>query len=431
MVDPSASLLDDLSWRGLLHDSTDLTMLREHLSTGARRFYIGFDPSASSLTIGNLLPVSLIIRGANAGLQPFVLLGGGTGLIGDPSGKSTERTLLPVDEAGQNVARHRSLLAEIFGRALDAERMPVFVDNADWLAPLSAIEFLRDVGRHFPIAEMLRRDSVRRRLDDPEAGISYTEFSYALLQAYDYLRLCDEHDVTLQMGASDQWGNIVAGIDLIRRVLRRQAHGLTCPLLLRPDGTKYGKTEQGAVWISADRTSPYTLYQFLINLPDADAHRFARYFSFSPREELETLFARHEDVPSERLLQRHIARELTTLLHGQGSCEKAEEASRALFSGDVRAISPDMLGDVFADVPTVQLSRRELEDDGFDAAELLIAVGLATSRRDAREHLGNRAVRINDRESGLDSVVKADDLLHGSVVLIRRGKRQWRVARFA
>jgi tyrosyl-tRNA synthetase len=278
---------------------------------------------------------------------------------------------------------------------------------------------------------MLRRDSVRRRLDDPEVGISYTEFSYSLLQAYDYVRLCADHDVTLQMGASDQWGNIVAGIDLVRRMLGRQVHGLTCPLLLRPDGTKYGKSESGAVWITADRTSAYTLYQFLINLPDPDAQRFALYFSFAPRHELEELFARHEQRPAERALQRHVARELTTLLHGEEACERAEEASRALFSGDVRAISPDMLDDVFAGVPTVELPRRRLEDEGIDAVELLIAVGLATSRRDAREHLGNGAVRVNGDPIGLDSALKADDVLHGSVMLVRRGKREWRVVRLA
>jgi tyrosyl-tRNA synthetase len=426
----SSGLLDELSWRGLVHDSTDLAELREHLDTGTRRFYIGFDPTAPSLTIGNFLPVSLIIRAARAGLEPVVLFGGGTGLIGDPSGKSTERALLPVDEARQNVARHRAAMSAIFERALDADAMPQFVDNADWLTRLGAIEFLRDVGRHFPVAEMLRRDSVRRRLDDPDVGISYTEFSYSLLQAYDYVRLCADHDVTLQMGASDQWGNIVAGIDLVRRVLGRQVHGLTCPLLLRPDGSKYGKSESGAVWITADRTSAYTLYQFLINLPDADAQRFALYFSFASRAELEALFARHAEQPGERALQRHVAREMTALLHGDEACEKAEEASRALFSGDVRAISPDMLDDVFAGVPTVELPRRQLEDQGIDAVELLIAVGLASSRRDAREHLGNGAVRINGDQVGLESVVKADDVLPGSVILVRRGKREWRVARF-
>jgi tyrosyl-tRNA synthetase len=426
----SGSLLDELSWRGLLHDSTDLVQLREHLDTGTRRFYIGFDPSAPSLTIGNLLPISLIIRGARAGLEPVVLLGGGTGLIGDPSGKSTERALMSVQEARQNAARHRAVLTVIFQRALGTQAMPQFVDNADWLTRLGAIEFLRDVGRHFPVTEMLRRDSVRRRLEDPDVGISYTEFSYSLLQAYDYLRLCADHDVTLQMGGSDQWGNIVAGIDLVRRMLGTQVHGLTCALLLRPDGSKYGKTESGAVWITADRTSAYTLYQFLINLPDADAQRFAMYFSFASREELEALLAQHAREPGKRALQRHIARELTALLHGEEACERADEASRALFSGDVRAIGPDMLEDVFADVPTVELPRRRLDDEGFDVVELMLAVGLATSRRDAREHLGNGAVRINGGQAGVESVVKADDLLHGSVVLLRRGKREWRVARF-
>jgi tyrosyl-tRNA synthetase len=426
----TAPLLEELSWRGLIHDSTDPAALREHLTSGRRRFYIGFDPSADSLTIGNLLPITLIMRGARAGLGAVVLLGGGTGLIGDPSGKSQERALLAEADARANVASHAALMRAIFERGLAPEQLPAFIDNHDWLGPMPMLEFLREVGKHFPLTELLRRDAVRRRLDDPEQGITYTEFSYALLQAYDFLRLRADHGVTLQLGASDQWGNIVAGIDYIRRVLREQVHGLTCPLLLRPDGSKYGKTERGAVWLSADRTSPYALYQFLLNLTDEEAPRFARFFSLEPRERLERLLAEHTERPALRRLQRHLAAELTTLLHGAAACERAEQASEALFSGDVRAIGDDLLGEVFADVPTVELAAADLDGPGLPVVDLLVAVQLAASRREAREHLANGAVLVNGDKPDPAGAVTAADRLHGAVILVRRGKREWRVARF-
>ncbi|ABD13296.1 tyrosyl-tRNA synthetase [Frankia casuarinae] len=424
------ALLDELSWRGLLHDSTDPAELREHLDSGRRRCYIGFDPTAPSLTIGNLLPMTLLIRAARAGIGAVTLFGGGTGLIGDPSGKSVERSLLTAQEVRTNMLGQQEIMESVFARALDSGQLPQFVDNADWLDGLGMIEFLRDVGKHFPVTEMVRRDSVRRRLDDPDVGLTYTEFSYSLLQAYDFRRLCEDHGVTLQMGASDQWGNIVAGIDYVRRVLRTQVHGLTCPLLLRSDGTKFGKSEKGAVWLSADRTSPYTLYQFVINLSDDEARRFALFFSLIDREPLERLFAEHAEAPGKRALQRHLAREITALVHGQAAVDAAEAASAALFSGDVKAIGADLLSDVFADVPTVEEPAARLEDDGWPVVDLLIATGLASSKRDAREHLGNHAVLVNGERVGVEATVGTKDLLHGSVILVRRGRREWRVARF-
>jgi tyrosyl-tRNA synthetase len=428
----TSALLEELAWRGLIHDTTDPAELRSHLDGGARRVYIGFDPTASSLTIGNLLPMTLLIRAARAGVQPVALFGGGTGLIGDPSGKSVERQLLSPEDVAANVADHQHLMTEIFSRALEPGQLPLFVDNAAWLGGLGMIEFLRDVGKHFPVGEMTKRDTVRRRLEDPNVGLSYTEFSYMLLQAYDFRRLCEDHGVTLQMGASDQWGNIVAGIDYIRRVLRTQAHGITCPLLLRADGTKFGKSEKGAVWLSADRTSPYTFFQFVINLTDEDARRFALFFSLTGRDELEKLFAEHAETPARRALQRHLARELTTLVHGAAATEAAEAASEALFTGEVRALGPELLGDVFADVPSITEPAARLDGDGWSVVDLLIAVGLASSRRDAREHLGNKAVSINgDKVTDPAATVTSTDLLHGSVLLVRRGRREWRVVRFS
>jgi tyrosyl-tRNA synthetase len=430
MTKVSGSLLDELSWRGLIHDSTDLAELRAHLASGRRRFYIGFDPSAPSLTIGNLLPMTLIIRGARAGLEPVVLFGGGTGMVGDPSGKSAERSLLVADDVKQNLARHQSLMSRIFERALTTDQFPEFVDNADWLNGMSMIDFLRDVGKNFPVAEMLRRDSVRRRMEDADTGLTFTEFSYSLLQAYDFARLRADRDVTLQLGASDQWGNIVAGIDYVRRTLRERVYGLTCPLLLRSDGSKFGKTEKGAVWISADRTSPYTLYQFLINLADDEAERFALFFSLAPRDTLEKLLAEHAERPARRALQRHLAREMTSLIHGDDVCQKAEAASEALFSGAVRSIDKDMLGEVFAEVPSVDLALGNLDGDGMNIVDLLVAVELARGKREAREHLSNGAVTVNGDKVSERACVGESDLMHGSIVLVRRGKREWRMAHF-
>ncbi|MGH7870180.1 MAG: tyrosine--tRNA ligase [Candidatus Dormibacteraceae bacterium] len=430
MTKVSGSLLDELSWRGLVHDSTDPTELREHLESGRRRFYIGFDPSASSLTIGNLLPMTLIIRGACAGLEPVVLFGGGTGMIGDPSGKSAERSLLVADEVKQNVVRHQLLMSEVFQRALGTVNMPEFVNNAGWLDHMSMIDFLRDVGKNFPVSEMMRRESVRRRMEDPDAGLTFTEFSYSLLQAYDFARLKADWNVTLQLGASDQWGNIVAGIDYVRRVLRERVYGLTCPLLLRSDGSKFGKSEKGAVWISADRTSPYALYQFLINFADDEAERFALFFSLESRNRLVKLLAEHTEHPAKRTLQRYLAREITTLLHSDELCKKIEVASEALFSGAVRSIDKDMLGDVFSEVPVVELLLNDLKSDGMGVVDLLVAVELAKGKREAREHLSNGAVIVNGDKMFEQSRIDEATLMHGSVILVRRGKREWRLARF-
>ncbi|MGH7869670.1 MAG: tyrosine--tRNA ligase, partial [Candidatus Dormibacteraceae bacterium] len=269
------------------------------------------------------------------------------------------------------------------------------------------------------------------RFTDAEVGLTYTEFSYSLLQAYDFLRLRADHNVTLQMGASDQWGNIVAGIDYVRRVLGQPVYGLTCPLLLRSDGSKFGKSEKGAVWLSPDRTSPYSLFQFLLNLSDEEARRFALFFSLEPREQIEKLLAEHAEQPGRRQLQRQIAQETTTLVHGQDACEKAIAASAALFSGQVGSISREMLGDVFADVPTTEMALEQLAGEGLTVLELLISTGLAASRREARGHLQSGAVLINGDKAGLEQMIRAENLLHDSVILLRRGKREWRVIRFS
>jgi tyrosyl-tRNA synthetase len=427
----NSQFLTELQWRGLIHDSTDLQALDEHLSSGKRSFYMGFDPSSESLTIGNLLAMVLVIRGARAGLNAVVLLGGGTGLIGDPSGKSEERTLLPIEEAERNAANQKELMMSIFKRALKEDQLPRFANNIDWLGKLNAIEFLRDVGKHFSVTEMMRRDSVKRRVSgETGEGLSYTEFSYSLLQSYDYMQLCRDFDVTLQMGASDQWGNIVAGIDYVRRILGKTVYALTCPLLLRADGTKFGKTEKGAIWISAARTSPYQFYQFIINIADEEAEKFALNFSLESREFLENLFAAHKAAPHERKLQRHMARELTTLVHGEEACKGAEAATQALFSGDVKSLELKQIEEIFADAPSVNCGRDQLEAGALNLVTVLAESGLVPSKGQAKKDLPNGAISVNGEQVKADITLTRENLLHNSVLLLRRGKKDWRIVRF-
>ncbi len=421
--------IEELQWRGLLHDSTPLEELNAHLNEKQRRFYIGFDPSAPSLTIGNLLAVMMVVRGIRAGLSGVVLLGGGTGLIGDPSGKSVERSLLPVEEAQANVERHRKMITTIIERAVTSDKIPQFVDNYEWLGKLTIIEFLRDVGKHFSVSEMMRRDSVARRLNDPNQGLSYTEFAYSLLQSYDFMRLCQDHGVTMQMGASDQWGNIVAGIDYVRRVLREPVHGLTCPLLLRADGTKFGKSESGAIWLSADRTSPYQFYQFLLNLADEEVKNFALKFSLESKEVLDGLFQQMNDAPEKRALQKHIAEEVTTLVHGTEECKKAQAISAALFSGDIRSIDPSVINDFFNEAPSAVLGRSVIDGEGVSIIEFLVQSGLASSKGDAKRKLESNGLSINGDKVSADRKLTTSDLLHENLIMAKHGK-QWKVVRF-
>ena len=427
-VDPDASdLLDDLRWRGLVHQSTDEAELAEHLAGGSRRIYCGFDPTADSLTIGNLLPITLLARAKRAGHVPVVLFGGATGQIGDPSFKSTERVLLDPATAAANVERHRATIGAFLATVDGPE--PEFVNNLDWLGPMSVVDFLRDVGKHFSVNDLLRRDSIRTRIEGREQGISFTEFSYALLQAYDFLHLFDERDVTVQLGASDQWGNIVGGVDLIRRAHGGGAHALTCPLLLKSDGTKFGKSEHGAVWLAPDRTSPYAFYQFLLNLDDDLAPTFLRFFSLRPRDEIAAVLAEAELEPGRRIAQRAAAAELTERLHGADALARAQHTSEALFSGDVTGLDLDQLHDAMADVPTATVARAELAGDGIDVVDLVAATGLADSKSKARQFVKDGAISVNGAKVAADARVGSADLLHDAVVLLRRGKRQWAVVR--
>jgi tyrosyl-tRNA synthetase len=420
-------ILDELKWRGLVHQSTNPEGLYEHLRA-PRKVYAGFDPTKDSLTIGNLVAIVLLRRFQLAGHRPVVLMGGGTGLIGDPSGKDSERQLLDDAQVEANVRGQRTIFERVID--FDGPNGAVLVNNGDWIRKLSYVDVLRDVGKHFSVNAMIQRDSVRTRLDNREQGISYTEFSYMILQAYDFRHLYREQGVTVQVGGSDQWGNIVAGVDLTRRTERVEVYGLTAPLLTKADGGKFGKTESGAVWLTSKYTSPYAFYQFWINAADADVERFLHVFSLRSREELTEILTEHAREPARRLGQKALAEELTRLLHGDEGLREALAATEALFSGDVSGLSLRAIEEAFGGAPSSQHALATLGDEGKDILELLVESGVVKSKREAREHVGNGAVSVNGRRIDANYRLTKADLLHGKIALIRRGKKTWHVSRW-
>ncbi len=420
-------LLDDLAFRGLIHQQTNPDGLRAHLTT-SRAVYCGFDPTKDSLTIGNLVPLLLLRRFQQAGHRPVVIAGGGTGMIGDPSGKDAERQLLSLEQIEANVAGQRVIYERLLD--FDGPNAAVILNNADWLKSLGYLEVLRDVGKYFSINMMIQKDSVRDRLQNREQGISYTEFSYMLLQAYDFLHLFDHHEVTLQVCGSDQWGNVVGGIDLIRRKHHAEAFGLTAPLVTKADGTKFGKTETGAIWLSEDRTSPYAFYQFWLNSPDADVLKYLKIFSFLPHEEILRLSAEHGQNPGARSAHRALAEHMTELLHGATGLAHARSASQALFSGDVGSLPRATLEELFQNAPSIKLPKARLDGEGVSAIDFLVEAGVVKSKREARELLSSNAIMISARKADAETRITAEWLLFGEIALIRRGKKTWHVARF-
>ena len=428
-----ADIIDELSWRGLLAISTDLDELRSTLAAGPVTLYIGFDPTAPGLHIGNLVQLLTLRRFQLAGHRPIALVGGATGLIGDPSGKSAERVLNPREMVADWTARIR---AEV-ERFLDFTPGPtgaLVVSNLDWTADLSALDFLRDVGKHFPVNQMLARESVRARLEG--GGITFTEFSYQLLQAMDFLELRRRHGCALQLGGSDQWGNLVSGVDLIRRVDGATAHALATPLITKPDGTKYGKTEGGTVWLSPDLMSPYAFYQFWINRSDAEIATLLRVFTFRTRDEIAELELATAERPAAREAQRVLARDVTTLVHGAAEFERAEAASRALFGqGDLRELDEATLAAALEEVGTpVQIpAAAGLAGSGSLAAdasvlpsvtELMAQAGIVPSRSAARRAVAEGGAYLNNRKvTDENEAPTSDDLLHGRFLVLRRGKR--------
>ena len=416
-------IIDELTWRGLIALSTDPDELRKALDTGPVTVYVGFDPTAPGLHIGNLVQLLTLRRLQLAGHRPIALVGGATGLIGDPSGKSVERVLNSRDLVAQWVDRIRGEVS----RFLDFSAGPagaLVVSNLDWTEPLSALEFLRDIGKHFPVSQMLGRESVKARLE--AGGISYTEFSYQILQANDFLELYRRHGCTLQVGGSDQWGNLVSGVDLIRRVDGATVHALATPLITKPDGTKYGKTEGGAIWISADLMSPYAFYQFWLNRADEEVPGLLRVFTFRTRGEIEHLEQEIRDRPAARMAQRVLAAEVTELVHGRAEMEKAIAASRALFGqGDLASLDEDTLAAAIAEIPSVQVSWASLLAMGQPTvADLMVATGLVPSKSEARRAIaGGGAYLNNHKVTEPDARPAETDLLRGRFLVLRRGKR--------
>lgn len=419
---------DDLEARGLIHSSSEGA--RERLRAGQATGYIGFDPTASSLHVGSLLPILALARLQRAGHRPMALVGGGTGMIGDPSGKSRERQLLTRAEVEANVDGIRAQLSRFLD--FEGEYAARLIDNHDWLGSLGLIEFLRDVGKHFTVNYMLAKDSVSRRLGQEE-GLSVTEFSYMLLQAYDFLVLSDRYGCDFQLGGSDQWGNITAGIELIRRTRGRAAHGIVLPLVTTSSGVKFGKTEAGTIWLDPDLTSPFRFYQFWLNTDDRDVERYLKSFTFLALDEIAAIVAEHETNPAARSGQRRLAREVTHLVHGEVGLERAERATGVLFGNrDTRDLGAAELLDVFADVPATVLPRLRLEGGGLGVVDLLAEAGITASKGEARRLISGGGIYLNgERLEGPEQRVRTDDAIEGRILVVRKGKKGHHVVKLA
>ena len=414
----SKALLDDLTWRGSIAQSTDRAELEKYLSSPGASLYLGFDPTAPSLHIGNLVALTLLRRFQLAGYKPIALVGGATGLVGDPSGRSAERSLNEADLVADWVDRIRKQLEGFLD--FTGKNAAIMANNLDWTAPVSAIEFLRDIGKHFSVNQMLAKDSVASRLES--GGISYTEFSYQVMQAFDYLELFRRHNCALQIGGSDQWGNIVAGVDLIRRVEAKSAHALTIPLLAKADGTKFGKTAEGAIWLDPTMTSAYALFQFFLNSDDRDVEQLLKTFSFKSRSELEALFESLKTNPGAREAHRELAREVTTLLHGADQAQKVEVAAKALFGqGEIRDLDIETLKSALAELPKSRVKKGEEIPSWVD---LVTSSGVVESKSAARRVIKEGGAYLNNEKiTGEDFTPKSSDLLHGQFLLLRKGKR--------
>jgi tyrosyl-tRNA synthetase len=415
----TSALIEDLEWRGLIAQTTDKKALVADLDAAPVSFYIGFDPTAPSLHVGNLVVLLVMRRFQLAGHKPIPLVGGATGLVGDPSGRNEERSLNDSSTVEKWVLKIRNQLS----RFLDFDsntNAAIMANNLDWTAPVSALEFLRDIGKHFSVNQMLAKDSVASRLES--GGISYTEFSYQVLQAFDYLELYRRHKCTLQLGGSDQWGNIVAGLDLIRKVEGGSAHCLTIPLMAKSDGAKFGKTAGGSVWLDPDMTSPYAFYQFWLNSDDSDIPKYLKVFSFRSRTEIEELIRSHESNPGLREAHRALARELTTLVHGEDDCVGAEKAALALFGqGELSELGEKTLESALSQLPQTTISKGETFPTWVD---LLAATGVVDSKSAARRIVKEGGAYLNNAKvASEDFAPTSKDLLFGRFLLLRKGKR--------
>ena len=414
----TSALLDDLQWRNSIAQTTDRAELETFLNGGSRSLYLGVDPTAPSMHLGNLAAFTVLRRFQIAGHKPIALVGGATGLVGDPSGRNSERTLNDVDVVEEWVGKIRKQLENILD--FTGKNSAVMANNLDWTKPVSAIQFLRDIGKHFSVNQMLARESVSARLES--GGISYTEFSYQVLQAFDYLELSRRNDCLLQIGGSDQWGNIVAGIDLIRRVEGKSAHALTLPLITKADGTKFGKTASGSIWLDPTMTSPYSFFQFFLNSDDRDVEQLLRSFSFKSHDELNSLFDSLKTNPGAREAHRALAREVTTLIHGESTTQKVENAAKALFGqAEIRELDLETLQSALSELPRATIKKGEPFPTWVD---LISSSGVVESKSAARRVVKEGGAYLNNEKiSGEDFAPSQSDLLHGRFMVLRKGKR--------
>jgi tyrosyl-tRNA synthetase len=420
------SILAELEWRGLIADCTDREALATRLASPIT-LYCGFDPTADSLHVGNLVPLLALRRFQQLGHHPIAIAGGATGSIGDPSGKTAERQLLTREVLDHNISRVKEQLKRLLD--FESPTHPArLLDNAAWIASVSYLDFLRDIGKHFSVNQMVAKESVRARMEDREVGISYTEFSYMLLQAYDFYVLCRDSQCELQIGGSDQWGNITAGIDLTRKKLGRTVYGLTLPLITNADGSKFGKTAAGAVWLDAARTSVYRFYQFWINTDDRDVIRYLKFFTFLSRETIAGLEDQHTANPGAREAHRALAQAVTDLIHGESATQEAVRASTILFGGSLEGIAEGTFNEIVGEVPTRELARTQLDGPGMPLLDLLVHAGLCASKGQARKDIQGGGIYVNNmREADPQRTVGADQLLFGKHLLLRKGKKNYTV----
>jgi tyrosyl-tRNA synthetase len=419
------NIYEELQWRGLVADCTDVPELTKRMAASPIALYCGFDPTADSLHVGHLVPLLALSRFQKFGHYPIAVAGGATGSIGDPSGKSAERSLLTKEQIKANVEAVKPQLARLLD--FDTKTNPArLVDNADWTAPVSYLDFLRDIGKHFSVNQMIAKESVRARMEDREVGISYTEFSYMLLQAFDFYHLAKDYGCELQIGGSDQWGNITAGTDLIRKKLGRHAYGLTLPLITKADGTKFGKTEGGAVWLDPKRTSVYRFYQFWINTDDRDVIRYLKFFTFLTQAEIADLEQKHAANPGAREAHKALAVAATNLIHGESATREAQHASTILFGGDLGNISENLFNDIAGEIPTKGIEKPKLDGAGTPLVELLVHAGLCPSKGQARKDVEGGGVYLNNlRVADAARSVTSNDLLFGKHLLLRKGKKNY------
>ncbi|MDY8134979.1 tyrosine--tRNA ligase [Aquimarina sp. 2201CG5-10] len=428
----ATNFIEELRWRGMLHDAMPGT--EEYLLEAMRSAYVGFDPTADSLHIGNLVPIMLLAHYQRAGHKPFALVGGATGMIGDPSGKSAERNLLDEKTLRHNQEAIKAQLARFLDFESDAPNAAILVNNYDWMKDFSFLDFIRDVGKHITVNYMMAKDSVKNRISSESTdGMSFTEFTYQLVQGYDFLHLYRDHDCTLQMGGSDQWGNITTGTELIRRIGGGKGYALTCPLITKSDGSKFGKSEGGNVWLDANRTSPYKFYQYWLNTSDEDAEKYIKIFTFLTKDEIEALVTEHKEAPHQRILQKRLADEVTVIVHSQEDLDNAVKASGILFgkstSEDLKGLDESTFLDVFDGVPQAEVSKDTISNGLDIIGALAEQTGFLKSNGEARRALKEKSISVNKEKVSEGYAISDTDLINGQFVLLQRGRKNYFVIR--